>query len=101
MQIYNLAFKKLTEQKSSTGNPECDLFCKIVMGDPSDNIKSVLKKCGPKTALKCFENRSYFEERMKTENAYELYKLNETLVDFNKIPGNLVEEFLQSISAFF
>ena len=36
--IYNLAFKKLTEQKSSTGNPECDLFCKIVMGDPSDNI---------------------------------------------------------------
>lgn len=101
VQIYNLAFKKLTEQKSSTGNPECDLFCKIVMGDPSDNIKSVLKKCGPKTALKCFENRSYFEERMKTENAYELYKLNETLVDFNKIPGNLVEEFLQSISALF
>ena len=42
VQIYNLAFKKLTEQKSSTGNPECDLFCKIVMGDPSDNIKSVL-----------------------------------------------------------
>ena len=95
--IYNLAFKKLTEQKSSTGNPECDLFCKIVMGDPSDNIKSVLKKCGPKTALKCFENRAYFEERMKTENAYELYNLNETLINFDKIPAELVEEFLQSI----
>jgi 5'-3' exonuclease len=95
--IYNLAYKKLTEQKSSAGNPECDLFCKIVMGDPSDNIKSVLKKCGPKTALKCFENRAYFEERMKTENAYNLYKLNETLVDFNKIPEELVKEFLHSL----
>jgi 5'-3' exonuclease len=92
-----LAYKKLTDQKSSTGNPECDLFCKIVMGDPSDNIKSVLKKCGPKTALKCFENRGYFEDRMKTENAYNLYKLNKTLVDFNEIPEALVKEFLQKI----
>ena len=97
VQIYSLAYKKLTDQKSSTGNPECDLFCKIVMGDISDNIKSVLKKCGPKTALKCYENRAYFDEKMKTENAYELYKLNETLVDFNKIPQQLVDEFLESL----
>ncbi len=96
VQIYSLAYKKLTEQKSSTGNPECDLFCKIVMGDISDNIKSVLKKCGPKTALKCYENRVYFDEKMKSENAYELYKMNETLVDFNKIPQELVDEFLGS-----
>jgi 5'-3' exonuclease len=97
VQIYSLAYKKLTDQKSSTGNPECDLFCKIVMGDISDNIKSVLKKCGPKTALKCYENRAYFDEKMKTENAYELYNLNETLVDFNKIPQQLVDEFLESL----
>ena len=35
--IYNLGFKKITDQKSSTGSAECDLFCKIVMGDISDN----------------------------------------------------------------
>ena len=99
VQIFSLAYKKLTDQKSSTGNPECDLFCKIVMGDISDNIKSVLKKCGPKTALKCYENRAYFDEKMKTENAYELYKLNETLVDFNKIPQELVDEFLESLKS--
>jgi len=99
VQIFSLAYKKLTDQKSSTGNPECDLFCKIVMGDISDNIKSVLKKCGPKTALKCYENRAYFDEKMKTENAYELYKLNETLVDFNKIPQQLVDEFLESLKS--
>ena len=99
VQIFSLAYKKLTDQKSSTGNPECDLFCKILMGDISDNIKSVLKKCGPKTALKCYENRAYFDEKMKTENAYELYKLNETLVDFNKIPQQLVDEFLESLKS--
>ncbi len=68
------------------------------MGDPSDNIKSVLKKCGPKTALKCFENRSYFDDRMKTENAYNLYNLNKTLVDFNEIPEDLVKEFLEGLA---
>ena len=99
VQIFSLAYKKLTDQKSSTGNPECDLFCKIVMGDISDNIKSVLKKCGPKTALKCYENRAYFDEKMKTENAYDLYKLNETLVDFNKIPQQYVDEFLESLKS--
>ena len=52
VQIYNLAFKKITEQKSSTGNAKCDLFCKVLMGDISDNIPSVFPKCGPKTALK-------------------------------------------------
>jgi 5'-3' exonuclease len=66
------------------------------MGDPSDNIKSVLQKCGPKTALKCYENTAYFEERLKKENAYELYNLNKKLVDFNEIPTNLVEEFINN-----
>jgi 5'-3' exonuclease len=98
VELYNLAFKKLTDQKSSTGNPKCDLFCKIVMGDPSDNINSVLKSCGPKTALKCFENPEYFEERLKKENAYELYNLNKKLVDFNEIPVNLMDEFILSLS---
>ena len=31
--IYNLAFKKITEQKSCTGDAKCDLFCKIITGD--------------------------------------------------------------------
>jgi len=97
VELYSLAFKKLTDQKSCLKDPKCDLFCKIVMGDPSDNIKSVFKSCGPKTALKCYENPEYFEERLKKENAYELYNLNKKLVDFNEIPTNLVDEFIQSL----
>ena len=97
VQIFDLGFKKLTEQKSCFGNPEIDLFCKIVMGDPSDNIKSVLQKCGPKTALKCFHDRKYFEDRLEKENAYEMYNLNKKLVDFNEIPQHLVKEFMESL----
>lgn len=90
VEIYNAAFKKLISNPS-------DLFCKIVMGDVSDNIKSVLKKCGPKTALKCYEDRAYFETRLKAENAYDALEFNTTLVDFNRIPADLANEFLRSV----
>ena len=41
VQLYSLAFKKLTDQKSSTQNAECDLFCKIITGDPTFMMKSL------------------------------------------------------------
>ena len=97
VELFDLGYKKLTEQKSCFGDPELDLFCKILMGDPSDNIKSVLKKCGPKTAVKCFQDRQYFEDRLKKEDAYELYNLNKTLIDFDEIPQHLVNEFLETL----
>lgn len=91
--IYDLAFKDVAKKKSSFGNKEADLFCKIVMGDSSDNITSVLKKCGPKTAVKCFEDRAYFEKRLLEEDAYEKFELNKTLVDFACIPEELSTPF--------
>ena len=94
VKIFDLKYKNIAEQKSSTGNPKADLFCKIVMGDTSDGIPSCIKKCGPKTALKCFENPGYFEDRLKKENAYDAYERNKKLVDFDNIPENLVKEFL-------
>lgn len=97
VKIFSMNYKNLADQKSSTGSPECDLFCKIVMGDTSDNISSVLSKCGPKTALKCFHDRAYFEERLKKENAQQKYELNRTLVDFDYIPSDLMNEFMLTI----
>ena len=94
VQIYNLAFKKLTEQKSSTKNAICDLFCKIVTGDPSDNIPSVFPKCGAKTALKYFSNKELFEQKLLENELYRnQYELNKTIIDFNYIPENLANEF--------
>jgi len=99
--IYDLAFKDVTKKKSSFGNKEADLFCKIVMGDSSDNIPSVLKKCGPKTALKCFEDRAYFEKRLLEEDAYSKFELNKTLVDFSCIPEELSTKFYEKYDGLF
>ena len=95
VKIYNMTYKNIAEEKSSFGDPKKDLFCKIVMGDSSDNISSVFKKCGPKTALKCYNEPEYFNNKLKKENAYEKYELNRLLVDFNSIPLNLQEEFIE------
>jgi 5'-3' exonuclease len=98
VQIFNLAFKKLTEQKSSTGDPNCDLFCKILTGDPSDNISSVFPKCGPKTAMKYYQNRDLLKTKLLESNTYQTtYELNSKIIDFNNIPEDLVNEFEQKL----
>ena len=97
VKIFDLSFKNLAEQKSSFKDADCDLFCKIVMGDVSDNIPSALKKCGPKTALKCYENKEYFDMRMQKENAYDKLENNRKIIDFKCIPTDIVGEFMNSI----
>jgi 5'-3' exonuclease len=96
VKLYNLAFKDLTEQKSCTGNAKCDLFCKILTGDTSDNIPSVFPKCGPKTALKYFENPSLLQNKLEENIEYKKqYELNRNIVDFNYIPEELIKEFIE------
>jgi 5'-3' exonuclease len=93
--LFNLAFKDLTQQKSCTGNAECDLFCKIVTGDTSDNIPSVFPKCGPKTALKYFNDRELFNKKLEESESFRTqYVLNRQIIDFNYIPEELVAEFM-------
>jgi 5'-3' exonuclease len=99
--LMNLKYKYLTDNKKWSGIPEKDLFCKIVMGDKSDNIPSIFKKCGPKTAEKCYEDREYFKDLLKKEDAEERYMQNTKLVDFNEIPDNLIQEFLQTYNDLF
>jgi 5'-3' exonuclease len=93
IKIFNLAYKNIAEKISSFNDAKKDLFLKIVMGDKSDNITSVLKKCGPKTAIKCFEDDAYFQSRIISENAQEKYALNKKIIDFNEIPQHLIDEF--------
>jgi 5'-3' exonuclease len=94
-QIIDMQFAKLHEKKSSMGDAKKDLFCKIVMGDPSDNIPSVIDKCGPKTAEKCFESPEYFQQRLsKKEGSRDILERNRRLVDFEYIPAKFQEEFL-------
>ena len=84
--IINLKYKYLRESKTATGNAKCDLFCKTVIGDKSDNIQGIFKKCGLKTALKYFNDRNAFEKQLDKENARSAYELNQLIIDFNNIP---------------
>jgi 5'-3' exonuclease len=88
--LYNLTFKKFTSD-----NGDCDLFCKILMGDTSDNIPSVFPKCGPKTALKYYNDRNLLDAKLQSSIKYiRQYELNKTLIDFNYIPQQFVGEFM-------
>jgi len=93
IQLINLKYKFLTDSKKWSGDPAKDLFCKIVIGDKSDDIPSIFNKCGPKTALKYYDDRDSFEKQLEKENAYEAYEKNKKLIDFNEIPDILVEQF--------
>jgi len=96
--LYNLGYKKLTDQKSCSGDPLCDLFCKIISGDISDNIPAIFPKCGPKTALKYYNDRALFEQKLaESENAQKLYKINKSIIDFNEIPEDLINQFYYSL----
>ena len=95
VELYDLKFKKLTERKSSYNDAKKDLFVKILTGDKSDNIKGVFKKCGPKTACKYFDDKELFDKKLQNvEGAMERYLLNKKLIDFNEIPEDLVNKFM-------
>ena len=93
VKLLNLKYKLLTDSKKWSGDPQKDLFCKIVMGDKSDDITAIFKKCGPKTTLKYYDDKEAFEAQLKKENAYDVYERNKKLVDFNNIPDELISEF--------
>ena len=95
-EIINFQQKNLRESKKVFPEPEKNLFYKIVLGDKSDNIFPIFKKCGPKTCEKYYENNELFLEALKKESgSQEKYELNKKLVDFNEIPGTLVNQFLE------
>jgi 5'-3' exonuclease len=94
--IYNLKYNKINDN-----NYELNLFIKIVIGDKSDNISGIFKKCGPKTAAKYFENMDEFYKKVnETENCKKLYERNKTLIDFNYIPEIFSNEFYNKYDSF-
>jgi 5'-3' exonuclease len=96
--LYNLAFKNIVENKSSTGDPKKDVEIKIIMGDTSDCIPSVFPKCGFKTAQKCLEDPAFFKKKMMDNAEYHAQmELNQKLIHFDNIPKNLVDEFMTTI----
>jgi 5'-3' exonuclease len=96
--IFNLAYKEVVIPEGEDNFASKSLFCKTVMGDKSDGIQSIFPKCGPKTALKYYEDKELFNKKLKeTPGADEKYETNKKLIDFNYIPSDLREGFLQDV----
>ena len=67
------------------------------MGDISDNIPSVFPKCGPKTALKYYEDQTSFQKRLMSDDAFiSQYNTNKKIVDFDEIPVELKNELFDN-----
>lgn len=96
--ILNLQEKEIKERVEY--NPQLYLEVKIIKGDTSDNIQSIAKKVGPKTAYKLASSPELLQSFLdKNQDARIKYELNRTLIDFNYIPIDLISN-LESIINF-
>ncbi len=96
IKLITLKFKPVNNEKNSYGIPEKDLFCKIVIGDKSDNIPGVFKKCGKKTAEKYYDDRELFNKKLDEDESGETrgrYEHNRRMISFDEIPKEYVDEF--------
>mgnify|MGYP001405939059 CR=1 FL=1 len=96
--LMTLKMKPLATEKNSVGDPKKDLMLKIILGDKSDNIESVFKRCGKKTALKMLEDTTIFLKKIKDDDAMRRFKRNQKLIDFTEIPKYLCDEFYGSLT---
>jgi 5'-3' exonuclease len=95
--IVDLLNKNLAASKKCFGDPELDLFCKIVAGDKSDNIKQVFPRVGPKTALKLFNSEGAMETLFaKHPGSRSRFEHNQTMIDFRFIPSDIASQFLEA-----
>lgn len=96
--LMTLKMKPLATEKNSVGDPKKDLMLKIILGDKSDNIEPVFKRCGKKTALKMLEDTTIFLKKIKDDEAMKRFKRNQKLIDFTEIPKYLCDEFYCSLT---
>lgn len=94
--VKNLQGKELKTRINVT--PELYLKIKIISGDKSDNIPSIMKKVGIKTSEKLASDDDTFNSFcIKNPCALEQYKLNKLLIDFNQIPKQISDCFRERI----
>lgn len=79
-------------------DPKTYLQCKIIMGDKSDNITSIMQRIGPKTAEKLAKDPVALQTLLdKNPEAKANYELNKLLIDFSMIPEELADTFAKKL----
>lgn len=94
IRIVNLpSFKSI--HKRCTGCPEKDLRLKILCGDTSDNIPSLM---GKKQAMKLIDrDEESLYEYLTQHNLTERYEMNKKLIDMRMVPEELMEKVVIEI----
>ena len=70
------------------------LLRKILKGDESDNIPSLVGNMQEKEIIELIQNNDKFEEWLNKDKHRKLYENNQILIDFNYIPSDLKDKIL-------
>lgn len=96
LRIINMQDKSICDRVGCS--PEHYLLIKKILGDKSDNIPSIAKKCGEKTAMKLAMSPELLATMLNSdENTKRKFELNELLVDFKHIPQIYQEDVLKRV----
>lgn len=88
LKITNLQGKNISDRVGC--EPKIYIQMKKILGDKSDNIPSIMRKCGEKTALKyAMDHQLLLEVFNSNTLAKQQYELNEKMIDFHFIPNEL------------
>ena len=94
--LLDLKYNYLNQSKTSFNDPKKDLFVKIVSGDKSDNIPSIIPNCGIKTAVKYYENPLLFKKLLsENKSAKDQFEINRQIIDFEYIPLDIKIKFIK------
>jgi 5'-3' exonuclease len=95
--IENLQGKEICQRVGC--DPKTYIEVKKIMGDKSDNIPAIFKKCGGKTALKLAQDEQALESVFKKiPDAKKQYDLNNLCIDFKCIPNHLRTEIVDRLN---
>lgn len=97
-QLITLQEKHVVLEEGLTGDEF--LQVKIIMGDKSDCIPSILPKCGIKKAISLVKNLSEFEKLLSNEEIKQRYQQNEKLIDNRHIPVEIQQQIRISFDLF-
>ena len=97
--LYTANVKCYNDKYSGSANYEC--FKKAILGDKSDNIASIFKRCGIKTVKKLYDDPQLLKDRFTKESGNDSFKLfcrNKVLVDFRNIPSPYIDRYNNTIA---
>lgn len=94
IKLYTANLKCYDDKYSGSADYEC--FKKAIIGDKSDNIHPIFKRCGIKTVKKLYDNPQLLTDRFlkeKEANPFGLFCRNKVLVDFRNIPVPYISKY--------